>query len=146
MAEVAADISREITRLGLKHDDILVVLGAALHDSGKIAHPEELVRSGSQHEAAGEQLLLSHGLSPSLARACRTHGSWDGEAVTFEERLIAAADHLWKGARNEKLETVIVQDAARRIGVETWESMLMLDTIYEEIASCSSTRLARARV
>ena len=49
-----------------------VLLGAALHDVGKVEHPEEMSGPGSHHEPAGEALLLRAGVPASLARICRT--------------------------------------------------------------------------
>lgn len=146
VSEVAAAISHTTTRLGVTHDELFVVVGAALHDAGKIAHPEELTGTGREHEPAGEQLLLQHGLSPRLAKVCRTHGSWDQEAVSLEELLIAMADHLWKGTRGEQIERLVIDHVATRLGLDRWETFLRLDPVFEQIAADAPSRLARARV
>ena len=145
VSQVAAQISEAFSRLRMDHNAILVATGAALHDAGKIVHPNELEASGSNHEAAGEQLLLSRGLSAKLARICRTHGQWEGADVTFEERFVALADHVWKGTRNESLEKLIMQDAGHRLGLEPWEVFMEIDSQLEKIAAGASARLASAR-
>lgn len=38
-------------------------IGIALHDAGKVLFPAELDRPGSQHEAAGERMLLEQGIA-----------------------------------------------------------------------------------
>lgn len=74
----AADlILREFKSLGVTCDVHIVELGAVLHDSGKIPHPEELSGPGSMHEQAGETLLLAHGVQPEIARCCISHGTWN---------------------------------------------------------------------
>ena len=45
-----------------------MLFGAATHDIGKTMHVAELSAPGSEHEEAGRQLLLAHGISPELAR------------------------------------------------------------------------------
>lgn len=145
VSQVATQISDAFSRLGVVHNGILVATGAALHDAGKIVHPNELQGLGSNHEAAGEQLLLSRGLSAKLSRICRTHGQWEGTEVSFDERLVALADHVWKGTRNESLEKLVMQDVARRLGIEPWEVFLEIDPQLEQIAAGASVRVASAR-
>jgi hypothetical protein len=145
VAEVAVQISSGLTRLDVKHDEAFIAVAAALHDAGKIVHREELTGPGRLHESAGEKYLLSHDISPRLARVCRTHGSWNGAHVTLEEHLIALADHIWKGTRGEQIEKLIVEDVAARLCVDGWEALLMLDPELEKIAAAGSERLARAR-
>ena len=55
-------------------DEGAVFLGAATHDIGKALAPSELSEPGKTHERLGEDLLLRHGIVPSLARFARTHG------------------------------------------------------------------------
>jgi len=38
---------------GLEYDRKVVLMGAALHDIGKVLHPEELSGPGNAHEIAG---------------------------------------------------------------------------------------------
>lgn len=117
--------------------------GAVLHDAGKILHPEELYQRGARHEPDGEALLLSHGVSPSIARCCRSHARWDEPGVCLEERLVALADKLWKGKRAHTLEERVVRDVHGRRGGHYWELFLLLDAQFETIAATGTQRLAR---
>ena len=83
-------------------------------------------------------------MSPRLARVCRTHGAWDGPEVTVEERLIALADGLWWGRRDERLESLVGADVALQLGVDRWRAFLTLDPELEQIAAGAPSRLARA--
>lgn len=76
VCEVAEKITEQISRLGIIINKRLVLLGAALHDAGKILHPEELDDAGSRHEEAGGSLLVKYGIAPDIARCCRSHGQW----------------------------------------------------------------------
>lgn len=131
--------------LGIPCDARFVLLGVAVHDAGKILHPEELDGPGSKHEPAGEMLLLSHGVQAEVARCCITHAAWQGLDVSFEERSVALADKLWKGKRVEELEMMVIDEAAQRVGQERWAMFTSLDSLFEQIAAESSSRLARSR-
>ena len=145
VSEVATAISDILTRLQVQHDRLLVIVGAALHDVGKIVLPQELEGDGNRHEAEGEILLLQHGLSSKLARVCRTHGAWDDKTVAFEERLIALADHIWKGTRDEHLESLVTKTVAELLKISDWEAFVLLDVELERIASDATNRLARSQ-
>ncbi|MCB9877456.1 MAG: HD domain-containing protein [Planctomycetes bacterium] len=125
-------------------DATFVRAGVVLHDVGKILHPAELAASGARHEAAGEQLLRQRGVAPALARVCVTHAAWQAPDVTLEERVVALADKLWKGARVGELETLVVDGAAARRGVDRWQLLIALDNAFERIAAGGDERLARA--
>ena len=71
----------------LAFDRQRVLLGAAIHDLGKVLHPEEIQGPGHLHEINGPGLLEHHGLEASLARFARTHAEWDGEGI--EDLLVA---------------------------------------------------------
>jgi HD domain len=144
VAEVAFQLSDALSSAGIEHDGQMVLVGAALHDAGKIIHPEELDLPGHEHEAAGERLLLDHGISPRLARVCRTHGAWDDAELSLEELLISLADHLWKGTREPRPEAAIIATASAQVGIEEWEMLLKLDTEFERIAARGTARLAEA--
>jgi putative nucleotidyltransferase with HDIG domain len=73
-------------------DAELVRAGAMLHDAGKTVHTSELEVSGSQHEPAGEKLLLEHGVEARIARCCVTHAKWTEPGLSLEELLVALAD------------------------------------------------------
>jgi hypothetical protein len=145
VAGVAGLLSDVIADLGVGHDADQVQIGAALHDAGKILHLEELEGPGCQHEADGEKLLLYHGVSPQIARFCRTHGLVGDPTLMLEDHLVIAADHLWKGKRSNPIESSITSEVAKRLSIDVWQAFLSLDPIYEHIASGADERLARAR-
>jgi hypothetical protein len=145
VGEAADRLIRGYQELRIPCDYTLVLLGVAVHDAGKILHPEELDGPGSQHEPAGEALLLSHGVQANVARCCVTHAAWQGSNVSFEERSVAVADKLWKGKRVEALEMMVVDGAAARVECERWALFTSLDSLFEEIASEGPSRLARSR-
>lgn len=123
-----------------------VLLGAAIHDAGKIHHPEEMRAPGHAHERSGEQLLLAAGFPAHVARACVTHAEWSEPRAALEDRLIALADKLWKGKRDAHLEGSLVEELAERIGLERWQVFEVFDTLCEAIAEDGPERLRRSGV
>ena len=123
-------------------DDVLI--GAALHDVGKILYPDEMQVPGHQHETAGQAMLLERGLSPEIARFCVTHASWAAVERTLEDLLVALADKLWKGRREEELESRVVRVIAVCSRLEPWQVFDQLDTLFEQIAAEGTSRLARS--
>ncbi|MFP2928959.1 HD domain-containing protein [Pyxidicoccus sp. 3LG] len=136
-------LAREL-RVPFARDEVL--LGAALHDAGKVLHPQEMREHGNQHERAGEALLLERGVSPWLARICVTHASWPREELRLEELLVALADTLWKGRREPELESKVMKLIADRMGMQAWEVFDRLDSICEAVAADGPERLDRSRV
>lgn len=132
--------------LALAFDRDAVLVGAALHDAGKIVHPAEMRAPGHLHEAAGRELLLGHGISPSLARFCVTHAAWHTDDATTEDLLVALADKLWKGKRDEGLEQRVVERAAAATKRAPWEVFDRVDSICEAVAAKGPERLARSVV
>ncbi|MEZ0114050.1 hypothetical protein ABH920_008084 [Catenulispora sp. EB89] len=69
--DVAARLVAWAAERGLPVDAEAVLFGAATHDIGKALHPAELSGPGSEHEAAGRDLLLlttvGHGADERLA-------------------------------------------------------------------------------
>jgi hypothetical protein len=127
----------------LSYDREAVRFGAATHDIGKVAHPEELTRPGHMHEAAGETLLRCHGYPDELARFARTHGEWASEpAPLLEDVLVALADKWWRGSRNESLEGVVCQLISQQVGADQWQVFLALDDLATDIAADADRRLA----
>ncbi|MEP6861634.1 MAG: HD domain-containing protein [Deltaproteobacteria bacterium] len=127
---------------GVRFDRGAVLIGAALHDAGKIIHPDEMSAPGHHHEQAGRDLLLAHGVAAELARFCVTHAAWqDG---SLEDQLVALADKLWKGKRDEALERVVVDEIATASGKERWEVFERVDALCETIAADGDDRLARS--
>jgi hypothetical protein len=131
-------------RVPLAFDRAEVLVGAALHDVGKLVHPEEMSEPGSAHEAAGQRLLVERGVAPTLARFCVTHAAWQGAAI--EDLLVALADKLWKGKRVDDLERVVADAIVRETGRERWAVFSELDAICESIAAGGPARLARSNV
>ncbi len=62
VAEAAAELVGGLGACGYAFDSRLVLLGAALHDAGKLLHPCEMNGPGHRHEPAGHKLLRTHGL------------------------------------------------------------------------------------
>ena len=145
VAEAAEEILEVVTSL-VAVDAQLVRLGARLHDAGKALHPHELDRSGRVHEDDGGALLLRHGVDPRVARMCRTHARWrETPDVTLEDLLVALADSLWKGRRDDELEQRVVDVVAARARVGRWDVFTRLDDAFERIAAGGQDRLDRSR-
>jgi hypothetical protein len=124
-------------------DRASVLLGAAVHDVGKVVHPEELKRSGKAHETAGEALLLREGFGPSVARLARTHGRHDAEGdLAIEDLLVILADAVWKGARRPAVEERLCREIARACHEETWRVYATLDEILAALTAGAEERLA----
>lgn len=131
--------------LRVSHDAEFVRIGIVLHDAGKILHPAELEASGADHEPAGQRLLLENGVSAPLARVCLSHARWSSMEASLEELLVALADKLWKGVRNEKLEQLVIDAVAATLQQDRWDLFVELDTTFEEIAAGGTDRLERSR-
>ena len=145
VGEAADELIALFGTIGVTYDAKAIELGAALHDAGKIVHPNELSGPGDQHEQAGEHLLLAHGVPARLAHFCVSHAAWDAPGVSFEELTVALADALWKGVRIEALELRVIDAIAERLGVGRWTIYTPMDDGFERIASRGSERLARSR-
>lgn len=124
----------------------LVLIGAALHDAGKILHQNEIAGAGNRHECDGEKMLLSLGVSPEIARFSRTHAQWTCDDATIEDWLVALADTLWKGCRKQKLEASVISVIAELTGKDFWDIFIPADSLFEEIADRGSERLSRSIV
>jgi putative nucleotidyltransferase with HDIG domain len=122
----------------------LVLIGAALHDVGKTSHHNEIYSPGNRHEQHGETLLLSLGISPEIAKFCRTHAQWSSQDAEVEDWLVALADNLWKGCRKEKLEASLVAKIAQGTGKDFWDIFILVDSLFEKIADRGSERLSRS--
>lgn len=143
--EAASALILELDRLKLEFDSQFVRLGAAVHDAGKIQHPEELDQPGHLHENAGEAFLLDQGFAPAIARCCRSHAQFDEMQVSLEELIVALADKLWKGSRKAELELRVIDGVADRLGVTRWDVFEPLDACFERIASDADARLMRSQ-
>jgi hypothetical protein len=137
--ELTAGLRRHFPKLAFDADAVL--FGAATHDLGKVLHPEELTGPGSRHEEDGPAQLERHGVPPHLARFARTHGAWSRESLPLEDLLVALADSVWKGERNDPLELVINR-IAEATGIQSWEAFSKMDGVLTEIAESGYERLA----
>lgn len=101
--DTAATVLRSLRERwpALPIDTDAVLFGAATHDIGKACCHAELTAPGHEHELIGERLLLDAGITPERARFARTHGKWEEGAL--EDLLVALADKVWKGKRDETL-------------------------------------------
>ncbi len=123
-------------------NDEAVEFGAAIHDIGKVIHPEELIGPGHAHEAAGQLLLLDHGITDELARFAGTHADWHRPAATLDELLVSLADQIWRGRRQPDLEQRIIGHVTEASDKPSWQVFLSLDDIATDIAKDAETRLA----
>lgn len=141
--EVARQLIEEFTATWpqLSFDADAVSFGAATHDIGKALYPNELTGPGNQHESAGYDLLLDHGVPERQARFARTHARWDEEDATTEDQLVALADKIWKGRRQEDLEQLLVQRIIAATGDELWNAFMRLDDLLNRIAAQAEGRL-----
>jgi HD domain len=146
VAEASELLIAKLRSLDIGFDISFVRLGVAFHDVGKILHPEELQVKGINHEAAGEQLLLANGIDAKLARCCRSHGQWQTMECTSEELLVALADTLWKGKRNQDLENLVVKKLSKQYSKDYWELFMEMDACFEKIAEDGYSRLMRSQI
>jgi HD domain len=144
VGEAAEQLIVMFQNLGVAFDLEWVRLGVAFHDVGKILHPSELVEKGTEHEAAGELLLLSRNVDPKIARCCRSHGQWQHLECSFEELVVALADNLWKGKRNVDLEHLVIDRATVILEQDYWYVFVDLDSSFERVAAGGDLRLARS--
>ncbi len=127
----------------LRYDRIAVRMGAAIHDIGKIVHPEELTQPGHAHELAGEALLRVHGFADTIARFARTHEQWaDDPSPHPEDLLVGLADTWWRGKRDDRLEAAVCQWIAQQTQTAQWEVFATLDDIATDISADADNRLA----
>jgi hypothetical protein len=73
-----------------------------------------------------------------------THAAWEGG--TLEDHLVALADKLWKGKRDEALERAVVEQIAAASGSEPWQVFERVDALCEAIAADGDDRLARSSI
>ncbi|WP_310419560.1 HD domain-containing protein [Chamaesiphon sp. OTE_8_metabat_110] len=144
VGEAAEILISQLQQLDILFDREWIRLGVAFHDTGKILYPSELVDRGNRHEAAGELMLLEQGVDPRIARCCRSHGQWQQLECSLEELIVALADNLWKGKRNNELEHRVVTKIADMLDRDYWEMFITLDSGFEEVAAAGASRLSRS--
>ncbi len=132
---LAADFPR------LYADYELVLFGAAIHDIGKVLHPEELYFGGHLHEECGPTLLSQLGVASVRGRFALTHGRWQ-TTDQLEDLLVAAADTVWCGRRCDLLEEKLTNCVAAVTGMPEWDVWARMDLILERIAARGVDRLA----
>lgn len=142
--EAAEFIFKNLAALDVEFDQHFVELGIIIHDAGKIIYQNELDSSGSEHEEAGEKLLLENEVQLQIARCCLSHARWESLACSFEELLVTLADKLWKGKRIEQLELKIIDAVAKKLNQNRWDIFLEWDHLFEEIAADGIDRLNRS--
>lgn len=139
--DVAAQLTDWVVKRGLAVDADAVLFGAATHDIGKALHRGELSGPGSEHEAAGRELLLERGVAPELAKYAAKHSTVSADS-TLDELLVSLADTVWKGKRRTELEDLVVARLAEAGGREVWDEFLELDTLLTAIGDGADERLA----
>jgi hypothetical protein len=122
-----------------------VLFGAATHDLAKVLHPDELIGPGHLHERDGAALLQRLGVEPAHARFARTHGTWRDEHVQITDLLVALADTVWKGKRDQQLEDRVVDVIGERMAEERWAVFERLDRAIGAIADDGERWLAWQR-
>ncbi|MDR2871895.1 MAG: hypothetical protein LBV45_05130 [Xanthomonadaceae bacterium] len=137
VGEAADRLMRAYQQLGIVFDATMIELGAAMHDAGKILYPEELDGPGARHEPSGQTLLLAHDVPLEITRCCVSHGTWNRVEVSFEERTVALADMLCRGARELRLEQSIVAMAADRLSTDRQSIHEELNRTFERIATAN---------
>ena len=137
--QLTAQISTSWPKLVIEEQ--AVHLGAATHDVGKAIHPHELSESGYAHEDAGRTLLLKYGWSEQASRFTVTHGRKLDANDQLEDLLVAIADNIWKGKRNETLEQALVARIAALSSQAPWQVWLTLDDILCHLAESAADRL-----
>jgi putative nucleotidyltransferase with HDIG domain len=139
--DVAAELVGWAGKRGLAVDADAVLFGAATHDIGKALHRGELSGPGSEHEAAGRELLLELGVAPELAKYAAKHSTLSTDSK-LDELLVSLADTVWKSKRRTELEDLVVARLAEASGREVWDEFLELDTVLTAIADRADERLA----
>lgn len=140
--EIIAGLNNNFPNLNCNY--ALVLSGAAIHDAGKIIFPDEICGSGKRHELEGEIYLINLGVPPNIARFCRTHACWNSDDVNLEDLLVAVADVLWKGCRQEQLETLIIKEISASIQKDFWSVFMAADSLFERISDGGTDRLNRS--
>jgi putative nucleotidyltransferase with HDIG domain len=127
----------------LEYDRAAVLMGAAIHDIGKVKYRDELTGGGSEHEVVGPEMLKELGFDEKIARFAWTHGGEKREPnPTLEDLLVQQADTIWKGKRNQRFETKVIKMICQRTSQAEWEVFAALDDILVDLAVDADERLA----
>jgi diguanylate cyclase (GGDEF)-like protein len=147
VGELAARIAR---RLGVEETQIeLTRVAASLHDLGKLAIPEEILRKPGtlneserlvlqRHPQIGHRMLESLGVEPIADWVLHHHERWDGDG--YPDRL--RGDEIPLGAR-----IIFVADAYDAMTSErVYERSLSPSEALEELERCSGSQFDPAIV
>jgi hypothetical protein len=138
--QLVEEIKLKYPNLQLHEESIF--FGAGTHDIGKSLFHSELSAPGSEHESAGERLLIQLGIDKSLARFTRTHAAWQNDdSLTLEDLLVSLADNCWKGKRLSELENLISERIANQLNEEVWNVYMALDDLLQKISAKADERL-----
>lgn len=144
VAEAASQLCDGLRSAGFDtFDRHEVLVGAALHDVGKVLHPTELHGGGSAHEDTGRVLLLEQGVPERIARHAQLHARWS-DVEELEPILVALADKLWKGKRVADLEERTVGLLTKASDRDFWAVWSAVDTVLEGVAASGDQRLERS--
>ncbi len=80
-----------------------------------------------------------------VARFCRTHTTWPEEEVVLEDLLVALADELWKGKRDDELERRVCCAIEASTGRAAWDVFEGADEVFAGVAADGDLRLACSR-
>ena len=142
--DVAVRLTERLSALWptLEYDAEAVRMGAATHDIGKVVFPDELTGSGTHHEAVGAGVLADCGFPERFARFTRTHANWEQEpAIGLEDLLVALADTLWKGKRDDTLEDRCCRLIAGKCHLDPWRVSIRFYEVTEEVADGAAERV-----
>lgn len=137
----AEKIIEKLSTLDISLDYAYIRIATILHDTGKIIHLSELSMPGHVHEEEGEKILIKLGIDPNLARCCLSHSRYNNINCSIEELIVALADKLWNGKRDETLELKVVDSIAEGLGKERWDIFMELDGFFESVAMKGNDRL-----
>lgn len=86
--------------------------------------------------------LRENGIPDALSRFAETHACRNTAEMSAEDLLVALANTIWKGKRNDDLEQALTSLVSRGTGEETWAIWLRLDDVLTAIAASADERLA----
>ncbi|HEX9062223.1 MAG TPA: HD domain-containing protein [Clostridia bacterium] len=144
VGEAAEEIMGKLSNSGISLDYDFIRISIILHDTGKIINISELSAPGHCHEEEGEKILLKLGVDPRIARCCLSHANYKNMICSIEELIVALADKLWKGKRDEDLELMVIDEVAKELGRKRWDIFMDFDECFECIAAKGHERLNRS--
>jgi hypothetical protein len=130
----AAIIIEKMSALRVVHDAEFVRVGVVLHDIGMVSFPEDFGNEGSDHEKAGETMLLLLGIDKAVARCCVSHAQWADMPCCLEELVIALSTQLWNGQRCARLEFLVINALAKRAHRNPLEIYSGMTETFDRIA------------